>query len=120
MPDSFYTNMQLNPAIVLLMDIKTRLPRLLEEYSCYGIDELETSVMRISKRLGGDRAQEAIEAIRRRDFARAIEITLQYYDKAYLYGLKRKETKEIIYVETDTDDIETNARKVIQAAENLN
>jgi tRNA 2-selenouridine synthase len=120
MPDSFYTNMQLNPAIVLLMDIKTRLPRLLEEYSCYGIDELETSVMRISKRLGGDRAQEAIEAIRRRDFARAIEITLQYYDKAYLYGLKRKETKEIIYVETDTDDIETNARKVIEAAENLN
>jgi tRNA 2-selenouridine synthase len=120
MPDSFYTNMQLNPAIVLLMDIKTRLPRLLEEYSCYGIDELETSVMRISKRLGGDRAQEAIEAIRRRDFARAIEIILQYYDKAYLYGLKRKETKEIIYVETDTDDIETNARKVIEAAENLN
>lgn len=117
MPDSFYTNMQLNPAIVLLMDIKTRLPRLLEEYSSYGSDELEASVMRISKRLGGDRSQEAIEAIRHRDFARAIEITLQYYDKAYLYGLKRKETKDIIYIETDTDDIETNARKVAEAAE---
>jgi len=117
MPDGFYNNMQLNPTIVLLMDIKTRLPRLIEEYSCYGIDELEASIRRISKRLGGDRAQEAIEAIRQGDFPRAIEITLQYYDKAYLYGLKRKETKDIIYIETDTDDIETNALKVMEAAE---
>lgn len=117
MPDDFYNNMQINPTIVLLMDIKTRLPRLIEEYSFYGRDELEASVMRISKRLGGDRAQEAIEAIRRHDFARAIEITLQYYDKAYLYGLKRKETKEMVFVETDTDDIETNARKIVEAAE---
>jgi len=33
MPEEFYLNMQKNPAIVLLMNIKTRLPRLLEEYS---------------------------------------------------------------------------------------
>ncbi len=117
MPDGFYNNMQLNPTIVLLMDTKTRLPRLIEEYSFYGRDELEASVMRISKRLGGDRAQEAIEAIRHGDFARAIEITLHYYDKAYLYGLKRKETKDMIFVNTDTDDIETNALKIVEAAE---
>jgi len=119
MPDGFYTNMQLNPAIVLLMDIKTRLPRLIEEYSCYGKDELEASVMRISRRLGGDRSQAAIDAIRKGDFAEAIEITLQYYDKAYLYGLKRKQTQEVVYIETDSDDIETNAQKVVEAVEKL-
>jgi len=117
MPDDFYNNMQLNPTIVLLMDIKTRLPRLIEEYSFYDRDELEASVMRISKRLGADRAQEAIEAIRHSDFARAIEIVLHYYDKAYLYGLKRKESKDMAFVKTDTDDIETNARKIVEAAE---
>ena len=33
MPDVFYQNMQETPAIILMMDVKTRLPRLIEEYS---------------------------------------------------------------------------------------
>ncbi len=86
MPEEFYLNMQLNPAIILLMDVKTRLPRLIEEYSGYSAEELKASVMKISKRLGGDRTSEAIEAIQERRFSKAIEITLQYYDKAYFSG----------------------------------
>lgn len=116
MPEEFYLNMQKNPAIILLMDIKTRLPRLIEEYSCYSSDELISMVIKISKRLGGDRTREAIEAVQRGDFPKAIEITLHYYDKAYLFGLGRKEEKDIYYVNTDTDDIETNARKILEAA----
>jgi tRNA 2-selenouridine synthase len=120
MPEEFYLNMQLNPAIILLMDVKSRLPRLIEEYSGYSAEELAASVMKISKRLGGDRTSEAIEAIQGGDFSRAIAITLQYYDKAYFYGLKRKPQKNIYYVNTDTDDIETNARKILEAAEKVN
>ena len=51
------------------------------------------------------------------DFAKAIEITLYYYDKAYLFGLKKKNSRNIIYVETDSDDIEINALKILDAAE---
>jgi tRNA 2-selenouridine synthase len=119
MPEEFYLNMQRNPSIILLMDIKTRLPRLIEEYSCYSAGELIASVMRISKRLGGGRTNEAVDAINRGDFAKAIEITLDYYDRAYLYGLKRKEAKDVFYVETDTDDIETNAAKILEVASGL-
>ena len=119
MPEEFYLNMQLNPAIIILMDAKTRLPRLIEEYSCYSSEELTTSVMKISKRLGGDRTSEAIGAINSGDFATAIGITLQYYDKAYLYGLKRKQEKNIYYLNTDTDDIEINARKILEVAEKI-
>ena len=72
--------------------------------------------MKISKRLGGDRTKEAIEAVQKGDFAKAIEITLHYYDKAYLFGLGRKQEKNIYYVNTDTDDIEINARLVLEAA----
>jgi len=116
MPEEFYLNMQKNPAVILLMDIKTRLPRLIEEYSCYPSKELVSVIMKISKRLGGNRTKEAIEAVQRGDFAKAIEITLHYYDKAYLFGLGRKQEKDIYYVNTDTDDIETNAQKVLEAA----
>ena len=116
MPEGFYLNIQRNSAIILLMDIKTRLPRLTEEYSGYSSDELLTSVMKISRRLGGDRTKEAVEAVQRGDFGKAIEITLHYYDKAYLFGLGRKLKNNIYYVNTDTDDIEVNTQKILEAA----
>jgi len=119
MPEEFYLNMQENPAIILLMDIKTRLPRLLEEYSVYTPDVLVASVMKISKRLGGDMAKEAVQAINNGDLTKAIEIALHYYDKAYLFGLKRKQGKNIFYINTDTDDIEMNAIKILNAEKKI-
>jgi tRNA 2-selenouridine synthase len=116
LPDQFYLNMQDNPVIVLVMDTNTRLPRLMEEYSKYPSESLKASILKITKRLGGDNAGKAIEAVEKGDIARAIEISLNYYDKAYLFGLKKKESKYLIYVETDTDDIEINALKILEAA----
>jgi tRNA 2-selenouridine synthase len=116
MPDTFYFKMQETPVIVLEMDMKSRLPRLLEEYSAYPPEALKASVLKIRKRLGADKTKEAIMAIESGDFSRAIELVLFYYDKAYLFGLKKKERKNIIYVRTDTDDIESNALKVLDAA----
>lgn len=116
MPDRFYLNMQEAPAIILMMDVKTRLPRLLEEYSTYPAESLKASIIKISKRLGGDNTRNAINAVETGDFAKAIERTLYYYDKAYMFGLKKKSNKNIIYVTTDSDDIETNALKILDAA----
>lgn len=116
MPERFYLNMQETPAIILIMDVKTRLPRLLKEYSAYDAESLKDSIMKISKRLGGDNTRDAIKAVDDGDFAKAIEITLYYYDKAYLYGLKKKNSKNIIYIESESDDIETNAHKILNAA----
>jgi tRNA 2-selenouridine synthase len=119
LPDSFYINMQEAPAIVLLMDVKTRMPRLLKEYSSYPSDLLIASILKISKRLGGDNTRDAIHAVETGDFAKAIEITLNYYDRAYQFGLKKKNFKNVIYVETATDDIDANALKIIDAAERI-
>lgn len=119
MPGEFYLNMQNNPVIVLLMDLKIRLPRLLKEYSNYSADDLISAVKRISKRLGGDNSGEAIESIERGDFSRAVEITLRYYDKAYIYGLRKKQGSNLIYLETDTDDIKINAAKILKASTSI-
>jgi tRNA 2-selenouridine synthase len=119
LPDEFYLNMQDTPIIVLVMDIKTRLPRLIEEYAKYPQESLKKAILKISKRLGGDNTRDAIAAVDTGNIARAIEISLNYYDKAYLYGLTKKENKNIIYVDTDTDDIEVNAMKVLEAASSI-
>jgi tRNA 2-selenouridine synthase len=119
MPEKLYSNMQDTPAIVIMMDLKTRLPRLLEEYSDYPEETLKASILRISKRLGGDNTSDALMAVERGDFAKAIEITLMYYDKAYLFGLKKKKSENIIYIKTDSDNIEANALKILDASRNI-
>jgi tRNA 2-selenouridine synthase len=116
MPDSFYLNMQASISIVLVMDVNSRLPLLMEEYSSYPPELLKASIIKISRRLGGDKTSDAVNAVENGDFVKAIEIVLYYYDKAYLFGLKKKDSKNIIYVNADSDDIETNAMKVLDAA----
>jgi tRNA 2-selenouridine synthase len=116
MPDSFFEQMQRAPVVALMMSIETRMPRLLEEYTSFPLEQITASVMRISKRLGGDRTREAIEALQRGDFSTAIRITLEYYDKSYRYGLSKRPEGQVIYVETDTDDVAVNASKIAAAA----
>jgi tRNA 2-selenouridine synthase len=119
MPDLFYDNMHSSPVVALIMDIKTRMPRLLKEYSCYPEEELKNSVQKIAKRLGGDNARESIKCIEAGNFKRAIEITLNYYDKTYMYGLKQRQDSKIKYVETQTDNIDANISKILMAAKDF-
>jgi tRNA 2-selenouridine synthase len=105
-----------SPVIILRMSLEKRLPRLIEEYSAYPRDQLKESVLKISKRLGGDNTRDALEAIENRDFGKAIEITLGYYDKAYMYSISKNHPEQVINIETDTDDIDANAAKVLEAS----
>jgi tRNA 2-selenouridine synthase len=116
MPDQFYFNLRESPVIALLMDIKTRMPRLIKEYSAYPKEELISSIKRIAKRLGGDYTKEAIKAVEESNFARAIEITLNYYDKTYMFGLKRRPEDMIHYIQTNTDKIRGNVSRILKAA----
>jgi tRNA 2-selenouridine synthase len=119
MPDEFYTNLQRSPAIILLMDVKTRLPRLMEEYSVFPSDDLKASIMKISKRLGGDNTNDALNAVDEGSIEKAIKIVLNYYDKTYMYGLNKKEKKNLIIINSNTDDLKSNTRLVLEAAESI-
>jgi len=119
MPDEFYTRMQESPVVALMMSIDTRMPRLLEEYTAFPVEMILASVLKISKRLGGDRTKQAVEAVEHLDFATAIRITLEYYDSAYSYGLSKRKKGQVIVVETDTDDLSVNSRKILDAAESI-
>jgi tRNA 2-selenouridine synthase len=87
MPDCFYARMQSAPVVALMMSIETRMPRLVREYTSFPVEEIIASVMRISKRLGGDRTREALEALKRGDYPTAIRITLEYYLSHIITGV---------------------------------
>lgn len=117
MPDGFFSSMQESQVIALMIDAELRLPRLIEEYSKYPKEKIISSINRIHKRIGGDKAREAIKAVEDSDFSKAIRITLDYYDKTYMFGLRLRSPKNIVYVKSDTADIETNAMKIIGASQ---
>lgn len=120
MPDQFFHNLRESPVIALIMDVRTRLPRLIEEYSAFPKEELITSINRISKRLGGDFTSEAVKSVEEANFARAIEITLNYYDKTYMFGLKKRPDQQIQYINTETDNIGKNITEILKASERIN
>lgn len=119
MPDEFFLNMQKNPVIVLLIDFRIRLHRLVREYAGYSVADLILAIRKISRRLGGENAMDAISSVECGDFTKAAEIILRYYDKAYLYGLKKKQAEKIVYVESDSDDAAINAERVLEASGQL-
>ena len=118
-PDPTFIKILESPVIALIMDISVRLPRLMEEYSGYPGEELIASVNRISRRLGGDNSRDAIQAIEKGDIAKAIEITLRYYDKAYMFGIKKRKESQVTFLYSDTDNVEENSMKVLEASKKL-
>lgn len=67
-----------------------RLHLLLKDYGQADTNELVIATERLKKRLGGERTQQAIAAIRHQDLTTAINIVLSYYDKTYYYDLQQR------------------------------
>jgi tRNA 2-selenouridine synthase len=86
-PQAVWEQMQAASLVLVEMDKSLRIERLVREYACFDIALLYEATHRIQKRLGGQHHTAAIEALDRRDFAAVADITLNYYDKAYLHSI---------------------------------
>ena len=62
---------------------------LVKRYAEYEPEALKECVLKIQKKLGGDRTKEAIESIDKEDFYKTAMLTLHYYDKAYMHSLDK-------------------------------
>ena len=111
MPDVFYNILQDAPAIILMIDAKERIPGLVEDYATYPPDKLKTSIFKVSKRLGGENTRVILDAVEAGEFKKAVETMLNYYDKTYKYSLSRKRSKNMIYIESDTDRYRVKCKK---------
>jgi tRNA 2-selenouridine synthase len=75
-----------------------RIERLLRDYAGFPAEELQFSVEKISKRLGGKDTQDTLEALSAGNYRKVVEITLAYYDKSYDFSMARRDTKMIPFV----------------------
>lgn len=106
---------QMRAAPVAFVDVPKviRVQRLVTEYT--GIDHglLVEATERISKRLGGKLTKDALDALARSDYATVADLTLDYYDKAYLHGLSKRDPDTINRLDIAEDDPAGTAQRLI-------
>ncbi len=90
-PVELFDQMESAVAVEITRPIVERIALLVDIYGQAKPDELVAATERIRKRLGGDRTQKAVAAIRSGDLATAVAITLDYYDRTYRYGLEQRQ-----------------------------
>jgi len=115
-PEVFYFQMREAPVIELRLDRKVRADRLVVDYARYPDEGLIACIEKISKRLGGDRTKEAVDAVTHGDYSRTAMITLEYYDKAYAFSLEKNHPGRKITVESDSADPVLNAGLILDVA----
>lgn len=94
-PKAFFTRMRNSPVFFMDIPFETRLNYIIEEYGKFDIEEIQKAIERIKKKLGGQHAKTALEAIKVGDLKTAFGICLLYYDKTYDYGLNKRNAESI-------------------------
>jgi tRNA 2-selenouridine synthase len=90
-PEELFVPMSQAPVIQMELSRQERVDNLLKDYGKLNPQELIEATTRLTRKIGGQNAQVAIGAIESGDLATAIHIVLDYYDKAYLYDLERRQ-----------------------------
>lgn len=104
-PGEFYSNMRERALVFLDISRELRAEHLVADYARYEPEALKACVQKIGKRLGGDRTREALESIESGDFRSTALITLQYYDKAYMFSLEKNHDTYQILPSEDVDPV---------------
>ncbi|MGB2847514.1 MAG: hypothetical protein WBB93_08090, partial [Saprospiraceae bacterium] len=92
---------------------------LVKTYSHFGDEKLETSILRISKRLGGLNTKLALDALKIKDYTEVARITLGYYDKYYEAGVGRRVPSSVHKLPTETIDPAFNADLILKHKSDL-
>ncbi|MBL4752832.1 MAG: tRNA 2-selenouridine(34) synthase MnmH [Flavobacteriales bacterium] len=111
-PDELFADMRKSPVINVQLDIEQRAERLVLEYGRFDTSLLQKCVMNIARRLGHERAEKAIRDLEEGNLMEVAISTLRYYDKAYTFGLDKREKDSILLAKVTTGDAKANADTV--------
>jgi len=117
LPDNLYERMRKMPLVVIEVLRPVRAERLVVDYAALDTQLLEEALQRIGRRIGGQNLKDAVQALHDQDYLKVANITLDYYDKTYSYGIEERKDIKKIFVKTDSGDPEHNARLILQAFE---
>lgn len=112
-PTELFSRMREARTVFLDISRELRAKHLVSDYAQYDQEALGSCVLKIEKRLGGDRTREALESIAQEDYYQTAMITLHYYDKAYMYSLEKNHKKYQVLSSMEVDPV-INAELLIR------
>ncbi len=112
-PPAVFDQMRSQPVVFVEVPQSERVKHLLQEYGNADLEFLAAGLERISKRLGGERYKESLEALDRGDLAGVARLTLSYYDRAYLHGLKSRDQSFVTHLACESTDAEANTQRLL-------
>lgn len=118
-PQPLYRQMQEAPVFRVEIPKEERIRCLVDDYGGYPTEKLESSILKIKKRLGGLRTQQAIEALHTGNLAKVAEHVLHYYDKAYDHQLQKRDPEKISSLHVDGEKPKTIAEKLLEQTNSL-
>lgn len=119
-PHSFFLQMREAPLYFVEIPREQRAAHLVEEYAGTSDLLLKEAFLKIGKRLGGAQLTEALKAIEAGGHYRAAMISLNYYDKAYTFGLSRRDQRKVMKFPADLQDIDSLVQQLIPARAGTN
>ena len=116
-PEKFWEQMENAPVSYIECPRQERVNYLVEIYGNQDIGGLADSIDKIKKKLGGARHKEMQELLQRGDLSRVCELSLDYYDSAYEYGLTKRKPVPIDKISVEKLNIPEIATLLIKEKE---
>ncbi len=111
--ENFYQQMRRATALRIDLPRALRVERLCIDYGDQTPEKLACAVASIRKRLGEEKTRTALQAIAAGDREAAAHLLLDYYDKTYLYGLSRRESRKVVTLDPVSRKPQENASTLI-------
>ena len=114
-PTDLWNNMRQSPVYFLNIPFEERLKHLVEEYGSLEKQKMIDAIDRISNRLGGLEAKNAIAFLQEDNTVESFRVLLKYYDKWYQKALhNREELNSLLHTINCESVTPLNAKKLIQ------
>ncbi len=119
LPTAFFQ--QMRQAKVFFIDIPkaVRAAHLVTEYAGSDSHGLAESIERIGKRLGPLNKQRALEFLAQKDYNEVAMLALQYYDKLYLRGIEKRDSRRVLHIPLGLTHHQDNARHLLNCEQQL-
>lgn len=114
LPNPFFDRMKTSLLLLLDVPAEIRVERLVREYAGFDNQLLIDALNKISQPMGGVCVKEAETKIMEDDYAPAIRLVLDYYDKTYRKALTKYTDREVTEVKSETGNALLNAELVMR------
>lgn len=113
-PMSLFRQMRSQRLYFLNIPVEARTQLLVQEYGQCDKEELEKSILRIHKRLGGLAVKNALGYLQEGNYPEVAKIALFYYDKSYRVGMNARDAQQVTTINLDEIDAVKNAQIILE------